>query len=725
MTHRPRFTVLGPLRAWRGEVELDLGSPQQRAVLAALLLREGRQATITDLIDAVWETDPPRAASGTVRTYLYRLRRVLAGSTGSATGPAGHDADEPVIESVGGGYTLRVDPETFDYSRFRELVARAALDRAAGRLADAATALRAADHLWQGTALAGVPGPYAQTQEIRLEGLRRAAVEERLAIDLDLGRHAAAVPELSALVADQPLSERLRELHVLALHRSGRTAEALAGYREVRRLLGDELGLDPGPALEDLHRRILTGDPTLLGAETWDESERPPTAAPAAGTPAPAQLPPDLADFTGRAEILHDLRTALSRPDTVPVVGLVGLAGVGTSTLAIHTAHTLRDRFPDGQLYLDLRGPDDQPVAPGQALAALLRAYGVGGDTLPDTLAERAALWRSVLAGRRVLLLLDHAADAEQVRHLLPAGAGSAAIVTAGRRMSGLPGVRWQTVDVFTPDEALTLMERVAGADRIRAEPEPALRYATVCSHLPLAVRLAAARLAARPDWSVAAIEDRLRVEIRQPVALHEDCVAVELPFERTLRGLDPRQTAAFCLAALPDGPDLPLAAVAALLDLPRDEAERVLESLADAHLVETGPYQRYRYHSIVRWFARRNALTGFGPEQRRLALTRLVSFYLTTTVNALRAIVAYADLPPMLPSDRSAVALTFADPASARSWLVAQRPHLVAVAGQAGHLTPLAHTLVRLAADPDAVAARPAAGTRVLLPAGSARRAG
>ncbi|WP_326557698.1 AfsR/SARP family transcriptional regulator [Micromonospora sp. NBC_01796] len=645
MTHQPRFSVLGPVRAWRGDVELDLGSPQQRAVLAALLLREGSQATITELIDALWDVDPPRAASGTVRTYLYRLRRVL---TTGAPDPA------DVIESVGGGYTLRVGPEDLDYRRFRELVAGAAADRADGDLAGAAASLRSAEALWQGSALAGVPGPYAQSQGMRLESLRRAAIEDRLAIDLDLGRHSEAVTELSALVADEPLCERLRQLLILALYRSGRKADALASYREVRRLLGDELGLDPGRALQDLHQRILTGDPTLLIPA---DRRTPATAAPVPARPpvppVPAQLPADLADFTGRVEIMRTVTTALSAVDRAPVVGLVGLAGVGTSTLAVHAAHAVRDRFPDGQLYLDLRGPDEEPVEARQALGSFLRAYGVGPDSHPDSLAERAALWRTVLDGRRVLMVLDHARDAEQLRHLLPASPGSAVIVTADRRMAGVPAARWSTVDAFRPDESLALMERVAGADRVRAEPEPARRYAEICSHLPLAVRLAAARLAARPEWSVAAIEDRLRVEIRQPVALHEDCIAVEVPFERAYGQLDPRQATAFCLAALPDGPDLDLAAVASLLDLPPYEAERVMESLADVHLVETGPYQRYRYQSVVRWFARRKALLVCGSAQREEALARLARFHRTTAVSSARTLSAYTDLPSIAPADR------------------------------------------------------------------------
>ncbi|MEV4629410.1 BTAD domain-containing putative transcriptional regulator [Micromonospora sp. NPDC049523] len=641
MRHQPRFTVLGPVRAWRGDVELDLGSPQQRAVLAALLLREGSQATITELIDALWDVDPPRAASGTVRTYLYRLRRVLASGDPDLAGP---------IESVGGGYALRVDPEQLDYRRFRELVAGAEADRADGNLAGAAASLRAADALWQGSALAGVPGPYAQSQGIRLENLRRSAIEDRQAIDLDLGRHTDAVTELSALVADEPLCERLRQLLILALYRSGRKADALANYREVRRLLGDELGLDPGRALQDLHQRILTGDPALLGPADRQQS---PAAPILAGPAIPAQLPADLADFTGRAEIMRTLTTTLTSVDHTPVVGLVGLAGVGTSTLAVHAAHAVRDRFPDGQLYLDLRGPDEEPVEPRQALGTFLRAYGVAPDSQPDSLAERAALWRTVLDGRRVLMVLDHARDAEQLRHLLPASPGSAVIVTAGRRMAGLPVARWSTVDVFRPDESLALMERVAGTDRVRAEPGPARRYAEICSHLPLAVRLAAARLAARPEWSVAAIEDRLRVEIRQPVALHEDCITVEVPFERAYRQLDPRQATAFCLAALPDRPDLDLAAVAALLDLPPYEAERVMESLADAHLVEAGPYQRYRYQSVVRWFARRKALLACEPAQREEALARLARGYGTTAVDPVWAFSPYADLPSIAPADR------------------------------------------------------------------------
>ncbi|MFF5077542.1 BTAD domain-containing putative transcriptional regulator [Actinoplanes sp. NPDC000266] len=587
-----RIQVLGPVRAWTDDDELDLGTPQQRAVLTALALREGRQATLEALIDAVWGADPPRTSALTLRTYISRLRQSF--------GPG-------AIETVNGGYRLRLGPGTLDLADYTAAVARARTAREAGEQCRAAQAFQQADGLWRGPALADVPGPYAAAQRARLERERRAAVEERLALDVGSGRPAAAVTELTALVEQHPLDEGLSALLMLGLYRTGRQAMAVAEFHRIRELLSGELGLDPGPALRDVYQRILNGEPT------------PPVEEPAA-VPAPGQLPPGIRDFVGRTDLIEQV-TGLLLADglSAPAVGLAGLGGVGTSTLAVHVAHRLRDRFPDGQLYADLRDGDDRAV-----LSGFLRALGVPVAEVPDDPAEQAALWRTVSHGRRLLVVLDHARAPGQLKVLLPAGSGSAAIVTGGRRVPGI--TRWFSVPPFDPDDSVELFRRVAGRDRVDAEREAALRFAAACSHLPLAVRLGAERLAARPTWSVAAIGERLRVEMRQPVALHEDCVRVEAPFERdlaALRATDPFAAVAFGLVALSDDPEITTAGAARLLDLPETEAERLMESMADAHLVEPAGYQRYRYLEIVRWFARRQAIAAHTPRPRTPARPR------------------------------------------------------------------------------------------------------
>lgn len=603
-----RISVLGPVRAWRDGAELDLGTPQQRAVLAALVLREGRHATRDALIDAIWGDDPPRTAALTIRTYISRLRQAL-----------GDDA----IVTANGGYLLRLESASLDLAEFGAAVARA---RTATDQETAAQALREADDAWQGPPLADIPGAYADGQRARLDRERQAARAERLRLDVDSHRVGAAVTELTDLVGRYPLDESLRGLFMLGLYRTGRQAVAIEQYQQISALLADELGLDPGPGLREIYKRILDGEPTAVA----------PALTPAVAA-APEQLPIGIQDFVGRSDLIDRLTKSLLADGTsAPVAGLTGLGGMGTSTLAIHIAHRIRPAFPDGQLYADLRGVAEV----GAVLAGFLRAYGV--TAVPHQLTERAALWRSVTCGRRVLVLLDHARSAEQVNLLLPAGAGSAVLVTGSRRISGLTGARWFRMPVFTPQESLELFRRVVGRPRVDAEIPAALRFADACSNLPLAVRLGAERLAARPGWPIEAIGDRLRVEMRQPVAVHEDCVRVEAPFERdlaALRAADPMTAVAFALAALPDRDELTVDEVARLLDLPEAEAERLMEELVDAHLIEPADYQHYRYLDIVRWFARRKAIATHAPAYREAVLARLDDQRATIRRRALRVV--------------------------------------------------------------------------------------
>lgn len=581
-----RISVLGPVRAWRAGAELDLGTPQQRAVLATLALREGRHASRDALIDAVWGDEPPRTAVLTLRTYVSRLRQVLG---------------DQVIITGNGGYLLRPESASLDLADFTAAVSRARA--AADDPETAAQALREADDAWQGPPLADIPGAYAIGQRARLERERQAARDDRLRLDVDSHRVGAAVTELSDLVGEHPLDESLRGLLMLGLYRTGRQAAAIDEFQRISALLADELGLDPGPGLRDVYKRILDGEATISSS----------------GATVPEQLPIGIRDFVGRADLVDRItRLLLADGPGAPVVGLTGLGGSGSSALAVHVAHRIRPAFPDGQLYADLRGTADE----GAVLAGFLRAYGVAA--IPPGLIERAALWRTISYGKKIFLLLDHAQSAEQVRSLLPAGSGSAVIVTGGRRLPGLPVTSWIRMPVFTPQESLDLFRQVTGRRRVDAETTAALRFADACSNLPLAVRLGAERLAARPDWPISAIGERLRVEMRQPVALHEDCLRVEEPFERELALQSPLAATAFALAGLPDGDEITVGAVARLLDLPETEAERVMEQLVDAHLVEPGGYQHYRYLDIVRWFAHRKAFATLSPARRDAALSRL-----------------------------------------------------------------------------------------------------
>ncbi|APY87737.1 AfsR family transcriptional regulator [Streptomyces alfalfae] len=607
-----RFSVLGPVRAWHGEEQLPTGSPQQRALLAALLLREGRTATASELIDALWGEEPPSQALAAVRTYASRLRKVL---------PAG------VLVSESGGYSVQVADGALDLAAAEDLWAAAEKSRGAGDLCQARTLVNRALALWHGEPLAGVPGPYADTQRTRLEEWRLQLIETRLDMDLEQGCHAEAVSELTALTAAHPLRERLRELLMLALYRSGRQAEALAVYADTRRLLADELGVDPRPGLKELQQRILQADPALAEPSAA-------AAEPATAVVRPAQLPATVPDFTGRASFVDELSDILSSAEgrVMAVSALAGIGGVGKTTLAVHVAHVARAHFPDGQLYVDLQGAGARAAEPETVLGAFLRALGTPDSAVPDSLEERAALYRSVLDGRRVLVLLDNARDAAQVRPLLPGMEGCAALVTSRVRMVDLAGAHLVDLDVMSPEEALLLFTRIVGEERVTSERKAALDTVAACGFLPLAIRIAASRLAARRTWTVSTLAVKLADERRRLDELQAGDLAVKATFELGYGQLEPAQARAFRLLGLADGPDLSLAAAAAILDLPPEEAEDLLEALVDTSLIESAAPGRYRYHDLVRLYARACAdRDEQPPSEREAAMSRLLDFYLAS----------------------------------------------------------------------------------------------
>ncbi|MET9802611.1 BTAD domain-containing putative transcriptional regulator [Streptomyces sp. NPDC006368] len=657
-----RFGVLGPVRAWCDGEALPSGSPQQRALLAALLLRDGRTATASELIDAIWGDEPPSQALAAVRTYASRLRKVLP---------------PQVLVSESGGYAIRGRADALDLNVAQELAAEAEKARASGERGQARVLINKSLGLWDGEPLASVPGPYAETQRARLEEWRLQLLETRLDLDLDCGLHAEAVSELTALTAAHPLRERLRELLMLALYRSGRQAEALAVYADTRRLLADELGVDPRPELARLQQRILRADAEL--ARPVEEPSPAPTLS------NPAQLPATVPDFTGRAGSVRDLgrRLATAEGSVMAVSALAGIGGVGKTTLAVHVAHAARPHFPDGQLYVDLQGAGARAAEPETVLGAFLRALGTADSAIPDTLEERAALYRSTLAGRRVLVLLDNARDAAQVRPLLPGTAGCAALVTSRVRMVDLAGAHLVDLDVMSPEEALQLFTRIVGAERVQAEREAALDVVAACGFLPLAIRIAASRLAARRTWTVSVLAAKLADERRRLDELQAGDLAVKATFELGYGQLEPAQARAFRLLGLADGPDISLAAAAAILDLPLHAAEDLLESLVDTSLLESAAPGRYRYHDLVRLYARACAERDErSPSERESALSRLLDFYLATA----RCVYALER-----PGDRlvdhleptTYEGLTFTDRHAALDWLYTEANCLLACARQ------------------------------------------
>ncbi|MFI6427829.1 BTAD domain-containing putative transcriptional regulator [Promicromonospora sp. NPDC050880] len=657
------FALLGPVRMWRAGTELPAGSPQQRALAAMLLLHQGRVVSIDEMATALWRDEPPRGAFGTLRTYVSRLRRLLEGTTAT-------------IDTVGGGYALRTPEDSVDVTRFEALLRRG---RELGRTTDltgAATVLTQALDLWQGDGLDGVPGAYAAHQRVRLQEERLAATSLRLAALLDSG--GSVVPELATLVEAHPYREELRALLMRALYRDGRQADAIDAYHTGARLLGDELGLDPGPALRDMHQRILVSDPTL----TVTPRTEPDTAVPDGSVrveqtrvPQPAQLPADQRGFVGRlreltwADALLDARTA---PATAVISGM---GGVGKSTLAVHWAHHNATAFPDGQLYVDLRGFDhaQPPVNPHDALIRLLESLGIAGEHVPDSLDARSALYRSVLADRRMLVLLDNARDADQVRPLLPGTGDSLALVTSRHRLSALrvAGAASIHLDVLPDDDAAALLTHLSGPDRADADPESLERIVRATGRLPLALAVVGARLADSPDTPLRVIADELSsahtvldslgdpdptVDVR--AVLSWSCSALDVGARRALRQL----------AVLPEASFDTPAARSAVAD--RDLAS--LDTLVRASLLARTRPGWYAFHDLVRTFA--GELAANEPEARRETVARVMDHYLGSAHLATMALEPRRvplDLP--VPATGTEI-VRHADATDAFGWLAGHR---------------------------------------------------
>lgn len=629
---RVEYRVLSPLEATVDSTPLNLGGIRQQTVLATLLLDANRVVGVDRLVRAVYEEAPPATARAQLQISVSALRRLF-----------GNHGVSDVITTHPQGYMVRAGDENLDALHFRGLVGRARKLRDAGQREEAAATYRQALGLWRGVALEGMYSEVVRSGAGKLTEQRTAAAEECIQLELALGKHSALVGELLGLVDEFPLRERLRGQLMLALYRSGRQAEALQVYRDTRQWMIDELGVEPDPRLKRLEHSILATDPRLdlPGTRKAAAPEAPavaPAAAPAA--PVPEMLPADIADFTGRDDLVAGIRERLllSSHDqsrlAVPIVSIVGKAGVGKTAMAVHVAHEVAAEFPGGQLFADLHGGAPDMVGPAQILERFLRALGVSGTAIPDGLEERAEMYRALLAERRMLIVLDNVAGESQIKPLLPGKPTSAVIVTSRRHIGSLAGAVRVDVTTFGPAQSAELLGRITGAERVEAEPEATADLAELCGHLPLALRIAGARLAARPHWEVAELVERLEDETRRLDELNYADVGIRASLSLTYDSVSEDARRLFRrLAVVEEGPFSPWTGMA-LLDLPEAPVRDLIDELSDAQLVDTagtatGRHSQYQLHNLIRVFARERLADEETVEAREAALTRVLGCFL------------------------------------------------------------------------------------------------
>jgi DNA-binding SARP family transcriptional activator len=612
VTHvEPEFRLLGGIEACVDDQPLALGPSRQRCVLAALLVEPNQPVTADQLVDRVWADRAPLRVLPTMRTYLARLRRVLA--------PVG-----VVIGRRSGGYVCALDALAVDVHRFRHLITVA---RTADDEHEAARLLERALALWHGEPFAGLDTPWFNAWRQQWEDDRTTAELDHADLLLRHGRHSDLLSSLAARTATRPLDERLAGQYLLALYRSGRQADALEHYRSLAVRLADELGTDPSPPLRELHRRILTSDVTLL-------ESRPPTSM-----PVPRQLPPAPAHFTGRADELAALSLvehAAEAGGPVVISAMAGAGGMGKTWLALRWAHQHLDRFPDGQLFVDLRGfsSDNQPMLVNVAVRGFLDAFGIDSAQIPVEAQSQAALYRSLVADKRLLIVLDNAADTGQIVPLLPGSPTVAVLVTSRNQLSGLVtahGARHIPVDVLSDHEARNLLTARLGTVRVAAEPEAVDELLTYCGGYPLALSIIAGRAQTHPRLALATLAAELREAGLN--ALNDNDPAASLPsvLSWSYHALADQHARVFGLLATAPGPDINLAAATSLSGLPVEETRTVLRELEQASLLSQNSTGRYRMHDLVRRFATERAHRDQPEPDRDAALHRVIDFYLRT----------------------------------------------------------------------------------------------
>jgi DNA-binding SARP family transcriptional activator len=671
--------LLGPVHASAGGEEVDLGRPRQRCVLAVLLLEANRVVPIEALIDRVWGDAPPASVRNVVYGYVARLRAALRLADAGSGGVH--------LNRGSGGYTLRTPAERVDLYRFRDLVGRAR-EKEADSDDRAAELLEHALGMWRGEPLAGLTGVWAEGTRARLESERIETLLQYHEVQLRRARHQEILPQLRELAVGRPLDERVAGQLVTALYRCGLQAEALQHYEGIRKRLAEELGADPAPELQTLHQLILRNDPAAAA----------PTPPRDSAPPAPAELPHAAAGFAGRTGELARLH-ALLPPDqgqaptnTVVISAIGGAAGIGKTALAVHWAHQVRDRFPDGQLYVNLHGfdHDRQPLQPNEALELLLRSLGLVASEIPSNVEAQGRVYRTLLADRRLLVVLDNAASAEQVRPLLPGSPSCCVVVTSRNRLGDLvahDGAHSLPLDLLLPTEARALLSEVLGADRLAAEPLVVDELVRLCGSLPLALRVAAARLAGDPGLRLADLAAEMsegnRLEALEPDG--DESSPLRTAFSASYRVLTPAARRLFRLLGLFPGAEFTAEVAATLLDAPLPQARRLLGALAAAHLIEPVTVGRYRFHDLLREYGRERAQVEDTAADRDAALERVLIWYLHVARTA-GGTWFFPELPSDLdPGDQPGMPSA----TGTAQWLEAERANLLALINHAGRHGP------------------------------------
>ncbi|WP_089243502.1 AfsR/SARP family transcriptional regulator [Asanoa hainanensis] len=678
------FRILGPLEVWDADRRLDIGGPKCRRVLAALACAPGQVMSVDNLVDAAWEDRPPGTARKQLQNTVSLLRQNIGGKR---------------LQARSSGYVLAVPRDRVDACRFEDHLVQAEMATAAGDAALARQSLETALALWRGPALAGVGGRAAELAATRLTERRLSALTRWAEVLLEFGQPAVVVDELVAEVDRHPLREPLTTVLMLALCQAGRGAEALARYHQIRRALASELGVEPGRELRRLFERILADDPALTAVGT--------RAVP--GRPVPAQLPAEVFGFTGRAAALATLDALLRTdgpPSAVVISAVSGTAGVGKTALAVHWAHRVRATFPDGQLYVNLRGFDASGtvVTPAEAVRRFLDALVVPPARVPADPEAQVDLYRTLLAGKRMLVVLDNARDPDQVRPLLPGSPGCLVLVTSRNRLAGLVaavGARPVALDLLTVPEALDLLATRLGRDRVDSEPGAVDEIVTLCARLPIALAVVAANAATNPSLSLGTLASQLRTSRLDALSTSDSSDGdLRAVFSWSYRALSPAGARLFRLLGLHPGPDISAAAAASLAGLPAEDLSPLLHELTTAHLLVEHSPGRYTFHDLLRAYAGDLAEAVEPSLQRRAATGRLLDHYVHTAYPAALLLDPGRDPLSLAPPSAGVSPEPAGDPQWARDWFAVEHGVLLAAvdhaaaAGFDSHTWQLAWTL-------------------------------